>query len=175
MSQQSIVMELERQRRRIDDLEHHDHPDLEDRIDDLETSIGTGARRSRSTNHSVSNATATALGFLTWDYQHGGTFSVTGQTRVYAPRDGVYSISGNVYFAANATGFRWAYLRRNGSTSIAEDARNAVTASGVGTLISVATDYYLSSGDYIELIAYQNSGGTLNVYKCHLSMSLAGG
>jgi hypothetical protein len=84
----------------------------------------------------------------------------TNNTRLTVSADGWYLIYGEVEFAANATGLRSIYVRVNGATYIAGQ-RISATSSGVAT-ISIATLYYLSSGSYVELMAQQTSGGSLD-------------
>ena len=74
---------------------------------------------------------------------------------------GLYRITGRLRFAANTTGIRYAYLRLNGATIIDFDAR--VPLSGLQTYLLVSTEYQLAVNDYVELIAYQNSGAALNL------------
>jgi hypothetical protein len=95
---------------------------------------------------------------------HGYHSTVTNTSRLTVPAncDGWYIISGGALFEANATGVRGLRVRLNGSTYIQEILLNNLGAS-FGTRVQITTQYYLSAGDYIELQAYQNSGGNLNV------------
>ena len=110
---------------------------------------------------STATATFTALTFDSERYDVGGchsTSSNTGRLTVPTGGGGVYSIFGNIKFASNATGLRVARIRLNGTTYIAAD-ENAPDA----TTLCVKTEYKLAAADYVELVAYQASGGLLNV------------
>lgn len=114
-------------------------------------------------NISLTNATLTALTFNTeqWDTDtmH-STVSNTG--RLTATTAGYYVITGAVLFAANATGKRLLRIRLNGTTTIAEV--QDTNAGGVETLsLIIGTQYNLAATEYVEFLAYQDSGGALNV------------
>lgn len=85
-------------------------------------------------------------------------------TKLASPSGGTYAIGGGLSFAANNTGVRVISLRLNGSLDIpgAMDERGNNGASEP-VPISIATMYPLNAGDYVELTALQNSGGSLNV------------
>lgn len=118
-----------------------------------------------SANISVANTTNTVLTFDTETYDSGGmhsTSSNTGRITVPTGGSGWYVITGGAEFAANATGQRDLTIRLNGSLVIG--AARATSASGsVATRLMCTTQYPLSDGDYVELLAYQTSGGALNV------------
>lgn len=91
-----------------------------------------------------------------------GLHSTTSNTsRITVTLAGWYLISGHATFAANATGIRQLAIRADGSTYIA--AQNQTALSDVVVHLSLATVYYLAATNYIELMAYQNSGGNLDV------------
>lgn len=110
----------------------------------------------------IANATVTALTFdserYDTDTQHDTAVNASRLTCVYA---GVYTISGTIRWASNATGVRAAQIRLNGGAFIGSVAGPAT--SGDVTDQSVGALYSLAAGDYVELCAYQTSGGSLNV------------
>lgn len=146
-----------------------------EQADDFNALLGAGgnldflhtakaARVRSSGNQSIPNATFTALTFNTedfdiWDLHE----SVTHPTRLTIPTTlpGIWIVRANVTFAANATGTRAIELRLNGSTVTAGPNGVFALASGT-TAIQVVTSFNLSAGDYIEALAYQDSGGALN-------------
>jgi hypothetical protein len=67
---------------------------------------------------------------------------------------------GQVAFAQNATGIRGIQIRLNGSTLLASNF--VVAFTGASTDVMAVTHYNLAANDYVELLAYQNSGGALN-------------
>jgi len=87
--------------------------------------------------------------------------TVTNNSRLTAQRAGIYIITGSWGMSSNATGVRAIGIRVNGTTFISYNEFNAV--NGDLTQISTSTIYTLSAGDYVELTALQNSGGTLIV------------
>ena len=64
-------------------------------------------------------------------------------------------------FASNATGLRQARIFLNNATNLS--ILTIPAANGAQTDLVITTQYYLVVGDYVELEAYQNSGGPLNV------------
>lgn len=88
--------------------------------------------------------------------------TATNNTRFTCKTAGVYSLFGVVHITNNSTGVREARILLNGgsfSNVLASDSRNAV--NGDHTIIPISTTVELAVGDYVELQAYQNSGGLL--------------
>jgi hypothetical protein len=135
-------------------------------------------------SQSIGTAAYTVLAFNSerYDTVSGAASSmhdaVTNNSRLTALVAGGYRVSGNVEFAANATGLRGAEIRLNGATVIG---RVAVGNAGAGdpTVLCVSADYEFAVNDYVELLVYQASGGALNVtvggnYSPEFSMSRIG-
>jgi hypothetical protein len=121
------------------------------------------ARVFNSAAISVANNTPQALTFNseTWD---GNALhsTVTNTSRLTAVTAGKYIIVGMVEWTANATGRRQISLSVNNTTTIASTIIN--TASGTVVERQIVTAIYdMAATDYVELIAFQNSGGALNV------------
>lgn len=128
-------------------------------------SLGQPAvRATMAVNQSLTSGTEVALVFGGTDRFDDENMhdTATNNTRLTCRTTGRYEIIGNVEFDANATGSRQARIRINGGTSIAGDARPAAGATHT-TKVTVATLYDLAAGDFIELLALQDSGGALNV------------
>jgi hypothetical protein len=94
--------------------------------------------------------------------------NVTNSSRIYVRTPGKYEISGQVVFSSNATGSRQASIRinSNSDTTLAtgsEAIGNKQSAvSGLATSVPFPVVIVpLVAGDYIELFAWQNSGGAL--------------
>lgn len=134
---------------------------LETRIAALENP--PRARVFNSANISVANATFQALTFNSERYDSAGLHSTVSNTeRLTVTEAGLYTIGVSVQYAANATGIRQIYLRVNGTTYVASNGYQAPTVSD-GGYASVTTDYELAATDYVEAVAFQRSGGGLNV------------
>jgi hypothetical protein len=112
---------------------------------------------------SVANATHQALTFDAERVDLAGMHSITtNPSRITALAAGLYLIGGSLQFANHATGIRQISLRLNGVTFIASHKSQAL-AGGVDHALTLSTLYELAVNDYIELMAYQTSGGALNV------------
>lgn len=113
----------------------------------------------------ISHTTSGTEQVVTFDserYDSGGLHSTSVNTsRLTAPITGLYSVGACVRFASNATGYRYIYLRLNGTTVLGADIRPA--ASSVATVVPLMVDYQLTAGDYVEVVANQLSGGALNM------------
>lgn len=134
-----------------------------------------GARAYNSAAISVANATLITLTLNSerWDSDTIHSTS-TNTSRLTCNTAGKYLITANVAYDINATGYRVTRILLNGVTEIARDMRMPVTASDYTACI-VTTIQDLTVTDYIEVQAYQTSGGALNVqsvgnYSPELSM-----
>lgn len=89
------------------------------------------------------------------------TSSNTSRITVPSGYDGSYRLYANLQYAANATGLRGVEVYKNGSFDLPRYS-NAVFA-GAGNDVEVEWIYDLVAGDYLEIWAYQTSGGALNI------------
>lgn len=118
-----------------------------------------------SANIAVANTTNTIITFDTEEFDVGGMHSTTTNTgRITIPTggDGTYLVGCHASWAANATGARSIYIRLNGSTLLVPDTKPASSATVVERM-GCSTIAKLVAGDYVEVIAYQESGGSLNI------------
>lgn len=119
---------------------------------------------------SIPDNSSTAVTFGAEEYDTDGFHSTSSNTsRITIPsgKDGTYRFSYGTSLAANATGVRIAFLRKNGGGTDANNVigsrQNMTPISGslscdAGRSVEVA----LVATDFIELFIYQNSGGALN-------------
>lgn len=123
-----------------------------------------GARVYNSGNISIPDNTGTFLTFDSERRDDGGVHSTSSNTdRLTAPVSGWYVITGHVNYAANATGVRVANIAMNAGNTVIAAMNIPGNAGGIDTQVSITSIYYLTAGDYVRLMAYQNSGGALNV------------
>lgn len=116
-----------------------------------------------SANISIPNGVETVLTLNSERWDNATIHSTSANTsRMTAPVDGVYLITANIEFDANATGERYVAIRLNGGTYLAAPTIDAA-GGGLNTGFAFTRQYALSAGDYIEIWAFQNSGGALNV------------
>lgn len=124
------------------------------------------ARVSTANPTDVQTLTSTVFAFVefdtpTYDTTSGAMFSLSQPTRLVAPADGKYLITGQICFEQNATGQRVAQIFLNGGDTIGEHRDDAVAADV--TIMPVVAEYDLVEGDYVELYVMQDSGGDLDV------------
>jgi hypothetical protein len=136
----------------------------DDRLAKMQTRKGQtyAARIYRATAQSIPNGSSTALSFdavrwanpsddLYWNALH--------PTRIYFRRGGWWNINFVIGWAGNISGARSIQLRVNGSYYIAFDERPASWQ----TFVNVNAIHNFASGEYVEVMVYQDSGGNLNV------------
>lgn len=115
-----------------------------------------------SANISLTTGTLTLLTFNSEYYDLSGWHSTASNTsRLTVPVDGKYFFWACVQFAANGTGTRILYLRVNGTTYFGMQ-HNPTTEVAFAHITCVTGMVSLSASDYVEVLAYQNSGSTLN-------------
>ena len=116
-----------------------------------------------STDLSIPDYSNTPLTFNT-EFFDTDNMHDPGSSTLIAKTPGKYFIYGHVAFHPNYTGNRGVLIRLNGSKVIAE-ARSPATREGAQMLsMEVMTHYNLAANDYVQLLAFQNSGAPLKVY-----------
>lgn len=122
----------------------------------------------QSSVQTLTTATWAAITFDTEDYDtdtmHNNT---TNPSRFTANTAGLYELRGYIFYSSNATGVRYAQLRKNaagsstGGTELLTEIFNAVGTSTSTRGPGASKEVYLAAGDYVELFGYQNSGASL--------------
>lgn len=92
----------------------------------------------------------------------GGHSTSSNTSRYTARYPGWYQVSGVVAFAGNVTGRRICWWTINGVSANATQLGFGPIATGDQEIPARTAHVYLAAGDYLELIAYQESGGNLD-------------
>lgn len=116
-----------------------------------------------TSNYTLANNTETALAFTTELFDTDGFHdNSTNTSRITIPtgKAGYYLLTANMSIGAVTSGQCDIRLRKNGSQiGYYPMGQNATNAS------STASDiFYLSAGDYVELVGFQDSGSSKTVY-----------
>jgi hypothetical protein len=114
------------------------------------------ARATSAAGQSIPNNANTALTFGVEDFDVGGLHTGS-SSRLTASSAGLWLIGATAEFTASAVGRRGLYLQANGTTIFAATLGAAVAFPAV-TVVSL---YRLAAGQYVEALAYQDSGGAL--------------
>lgn len=132
-----------------------------------------GCRANRTTTQSISNNASTAVQLNAADSHDTGALhdTSTNNTRITVATAGIYLIQGQIDWAASTIGRRGSLIRLNGATELA---KQNLSADADDPVVQVVTLYSLAASDYVELLAYQNSGGSLNLDTAHLSVQWVG-
>lgn len=115
---------------------------------------------------SISSAVAAVILFDTEDVDTdvdgvGGHSTSSNTSRYTARYPGWYEVSGGVSFAASATNRRLCWWRVNGVDMNASEGGHPGSAAGTLGTVARTKLVYLAIGDYVELVAFQDSGGAL--------------
>lgn len=126
-----------------------------------------------TTTQSINDAIAT---LLNWDINltdPTGLHNITSNnSAIYIKAAGWYQIQAQVQFATNATGYRYIRFLKNGSI-LDRTTATVAGSSVINAYTSSSILEYLLPGDYIEVQAYQNSGGALAVRLNESAFSIA--
>lgn len=136
---------------------------------DTTTPTFVGARAYNDTTQSISNNSSTAAQFnqeaFDTDAIHDPSVNNTRFT-IPAGMTGMWEFRPKITFAANATGSRFVFLRKNNTgdvNNVPGSTFNGPPNSSEVTIVGGGITVALTAGDYIECIVYQNSGGSLNI------------
>ena len=127
------------------------------------TFVGCGVKKTADQTLTTSTYTV-----LSWDSENFDTDTmhnnVTNNTRITIPsgKTGYYLLSGSISFGSNGAGNRIVRAYKNGADFRWLAAMDAA-ATGNFTVVSFSQTISLTAADYLEIYAFQSSGGDLNV------------
>jgi hypothetical protein len=119
----------------------------------------------KTSNQSIANTTDVALTFQTVVYDWTtAMYSAGANTRLTIQQAGKYTIKASVAFDNNVNGTtRFVKIYRNGVAIASSSQAPSGFSSSQSPYILAFVDVNAVAGDYFEVYAYQNSGGSLNV------------
>jgi hypothetical protein len=120
---------------------------------------------STATPQAISNATATKVNLDSEDFDTDGFHSnTTNNTRITIPsgKGGYYFVYGLIHWSNNTSGRRVLYFSKNNSTDVQAEGFSVATNTQYPA-IWLGRVFNLTAGDYLELEAFQTSGGSLNL------------
>ena len=140
-----------------------------------------GARATRTTNQTIPWNAYTVVSFdtTTWDRGLNG-LTVYASDKFTAPATGYYLCCGQIEWSgSNVTNTRIAVWRKNGGAlGAAGQAYSALPADTFGVFQNVQQVIQLNRGDYVELMVYQDAGGSVTqdiiANGCHAAVVLQG-
>ena len=128
------------------------------------TFIGCVAYKT-TTSQSAATATEVKVSFNAEEFDTDSFHdNSTNNTRITIPsgKGGKYLFIANLSWTSNNTGIRQIYFMKNGTTVIFGNVILSASSSD-STNICASGIADLTAGDYVELCAYQTSGGSLNI------------
>lgn len=128
----------------------------------------------QSAAQSIANTTIVALGMDTEVTDlYDGHSTVTNNSRYTPVVAGWYWVVGTYGFAANATGNRFALIYKNGAAvKLGQCGGSAPTAANTGVEQVGALVQCNGTTDYVEVMAFQGSGGALNTDPSNSGMTV---
>ena len=117
-------------------------------------------RRALSNAMTATNNTDTLIPF---NSTQGASFEITTPSNgvFQVNRTGIYTITLQLNFTGNGSGYRAAFMYIDGSNALAN--RAAATPAGAWSGVPLAIDMYLIAGQQVSFYAWQNSGAGLSV------------
>lgn len=129
--------------------------------------VGASAFKNTSVaSQSIANNTATAITFNDEDYDTDAFHSTSTNTSrftVPAGKAGYYLLSATITYDVSNTGNRALYFYKNGSPY--QYGEQSAGISTWATMMNAAIVINLAVSDYVELYAFQNTGGNLDVLR----------
>jgi hypothetical protein len=125
----------------------------------------------RTATQSVGNNTTTVVTYSTITENTGGFVSSSGAVTV--PLTGRYSITGQISWALNGTGYRQIQITQNGTAIWGNLISGSIAASTNDSGVAVTSER-LTANDVIRIQGTQNSGGALNITSARLILEYLG-
>ncbi len=134
-----------------------------------------GAKAYRSTTQSIPNNTGTPVEFDAEDFDSDGFHDTgTNPSRFTVPAGlaGKYLATGSALWAAGGSGSRSLSFHVNGAAQRSVVKGDDPAAGATSASFDISEVLNLAEGDYVELVAFQDSGGSLSLSATNTYMSL---
>ena len=125
----------------------------------------------RTASQSVANSTTSVVTYSTITENTGGFVSSSGAVTV--PLTGRYSITGQISWAVNGTGYRQIQITQNGTAIWGNLILGSSAASTNDSGVAVTSER-LTANDIIRIQGTQNSGGALNITSARFILEYLG-
>ena len=121
------------------------------------------ARASNSANLTIANNTNTVVTYDTEVFDTGGLYAAGTPNRFTITQAGLYLITGSIEWSnSTTTGKRTFGIYVNGTLQIAA-VDDGITTHTNAVEQNISALYLLAAADYVQLKAYQTSGGNLDI------------
>jgi len=130
----------------------------------ISTALQTSAKGYRVAGLIIPNDTWTKIPLDAEDWDTQNNMDITVNNRFDVTKDGIYLLEGQIRIdgvAANA--YVIVRLWKNGAASVG-DGRILTPFNGASVIVNALAPTQLVSGDFVELQAYQNTGGGLTLF-----------
>lgn len=126
------------------------------------TPVFSGARATLTADEVIPNNTETAIPWDAVDYDTDSYWAASpNPTRFTVPTTGKYLVTGHIQFDPNNSGVRRLSVYVDGTRVNAH--LGTANLTGFAAWLTIAHVQELTAGQYVEIYAYQDSGGDLNV------------
>jgi hypothetical protein len=119
--------------------------------------------RQTSAQSFANGSTTTAMTWDTEDFDNDGMHNGTNPTRVTAQTAGRFLTGGGIAWTGSTTGRRGSWYRLNGSS--VKPSGECMLQAGSASVVALPVrtiSTFLNVGDYLELMGYQEAGGSLS-------------
>ena len=124
----------------------------------------TGCRAYNSATQSISDSTPQAVTFNSENHDTSSIHSTSSNTsRFTASATGYWRFRAGTGWDTNTSGLRYLWWRVDGTTEVNGGAESVPTSAGTAPCGQTEVTLYLTTGQYVELMAYQTSGGARNI------------
>lgn len=131
-------------------------------LERIEQPAAIATRLSSSSDIVIPASTLRTLTFDTERYDAMNMHTSALPSRLTAPISGYYDIWANISFQPNITGRRQVIIRVNNTRDAGITLEQAVTQSGIPTIIEARAVEYMNVGDYAECQLFQQSGANVS-------------
>ena len=116
----------------------------------------------RSTVQVISSGALNAYSFDTVSWNYDCNWNLQDPTKLYVRKTGIYIATGVIDVDANSTGERSINVRDSGAILRGGVSQPTPSASNNTRLGLPGVPVYLKTGQWVEMVFFQNSGGNLN-------------
>lgn len=135
------------------------------------TATNDAARVSRASAQTISNNTVTPVTFTSEDFDNNGLVDLgANDDRITIVTAGLYLLTGRFEWGLPTTNLRYSYIRVNGTDYVLQRVSGASATEN--RYYYAVVHAVLAVNDYVQLVAKQDSGGSLDLTAGVLGVSL---
>ena len=139
---------------------------VETNIESVSVKANVAAMQSINSGLMLSDGTPVEWEFV--EYDNNMLFDQSANTKITVMRDGAYLFNTTVTFDSDATGDRRVALQANVAGDSVIFASSCIPAASSKTILNVTGTVKLNENDFVQVLAFQNSGSSLEIHNATL-------